>query len=167
MEQLPKKIIDFENINPYKIINRLATELTVTLDEFLYNIIKNIEKVNIPLIDNKNEFIDNDKNFSGIIYDIYYQLSLMKLENKLQGFTLSPFYYPCHFDILIDNSNYTLRVTSIHREFRMIYTSILLNNQQIKTYQELNHNFEYKNHTSINSILNELYQLKEYIYQKI
>lgn len=163
MEQLPKKIINFETINPYHIIDKWADRLTTTIDEFLYNIIKNIEKVNIPLIDNKSEFIDNDKNFSGIIYDIYYQISLMKSENKLQDFTLSPFNYPCYFDIFINNTNYALRITSIHREFRMIYTSILFNNKEIKNYQELNHNFEYKNHNSINSILNELYQLKNLI----
>ncbi|QKF94357.1 hypothetical protein QKU48_gp0899 [Fadolivirus algeromassiliense] len=156
MGTIQDKTATTENFNLLKHIDSLFSNIQDLIDD----IIKSIYNDNSQNNDNINEFISNKNNFAGTLYDIYYEFTVMKSQNQLDGCTLSPFHYPCYFDIMIDGTPYALRVTSVHNEFRMIYTSILLNNQIVNN--ELNNNTAFKNHNNVNSILNMLYDLKTY-----
>lgn len=146
------------------IINKLFEGVSTSINELLTDISKNIDKL-VNSNNNKNnvdEFSADTRNFSGVLYDVYYEFCLMKLESKFNDFTIGIFNYPCYFDININNTDYALRVTSIHKDYKMIYTSLLFDNKQLSK-SDFHYDCEYKNHVNMDSIVHTLFDVKEKI----
>lgn len=157
LELNPDQIID----DFFNSINKLFNDVVRNIDNINFNLPnQNSQNSQDNKSDKETEFNDMNMNFSGVLYDVYYELLIMKDQGQLSGFTINEFNYPCYFDISIDGLPHKIRITSIYREYRMIYSALLFNNKVLKN-SVLGYNHEYKNHNNINSIISELYRVKE------
>lgn len=104
--------------------------------------------------------INSNKNYAGIIYDIYYDFIIKKESGIMDGFTIGDFEYPSSFTIGINNTKIIVKVSAILCDtYHGIYTCVLVNDAPLKSPFKDYIDF-YKKHTRYSSIMNELIRIR-------
>ena len=164
-----------------KIINQISHDIHTLFDDLISSI--NLNGINLEFDkmlqyeiisqnDDENIYDDNDiiipnnqtKNYTGILYDIYYYFLLKKKEGHLEEFTLSNFNYPHSFTFGINDTYYSIKVTSVNNECNDVCTVLLYKNNVIRV-PSYGYENEYKKQSSYNCIMNELFKIKKLIYE--
>lgn len=129
--------------------------------EFLNSIVGTIESFIYGYQDADTQNIQI--NFANSLYDIYYYLSLLVNEKKLNGITLGPFKYPNSFNILINDTNFFIEVNSakIDNQYNL-YTAIMTQDEVVKI-PDLGYRDLYKEQLNNETIINDIIYTKDYI----
>lgn len=101
--------------------------------------------------------------FSNSLYDMYYCLSLLITNKKIEGITLGPFQYPNSFYIYIDDTDYYIEVQSYVKDNNYyIYTAIMTDEEAIKI-PELGYRNLYKEQSNNESFIEDVILTKEFL----
>lgn len=97
------------------------------------------------------------------LYDMYYCLSLLITDKKIEGIVLGPFHYPDSFNIYICDTKFFVEVKScIIKDNYYIYTSVMTKDEAVKI-PDLGYINLYKEQSNNETFIEDIILTKEYI----
>ena len=133
--------------------------------ENIYNFLDNIAGTIESLFDIDNNLPINlaPMIFSNSLYDMYYCISLLITEKKLEGIALGPFHYPNSFNIYINDTKFFIEVQScMIDEHYYIYTAVMTQDEAVQI-PDLGYKNLYKEQSNNETFIEDVILTKEYI----